>query len=170
MQPRTHSPVRRARAKLALAATGCAGLALSGCFLASVSGGAVDAVGPRVCWVLVAAGIVGTSLASSGRGNGWLLLFGLQPIWIAYAFATGQPGLILGCVAHSLAQMNGFLRSTRTSDGAPPEPAAGDADGGCLPAELAPALAGHPDQFPHVPPIHPRGVRGSVTDRPIRNA
>lgn len=65
----------------------------------------------RICWVLVIAGIIGTALASCGNRTGWLGLFGLQPVWIAYAICTDQHGLILGCAAYGVAQLNGFLRS-----------------------------------------------------------
>jgi hypothetical protein len=65
-----------------------------------------------ICWALALAGIAGTVLASFGWRVGWLLLFGLQPVWIAYALATGQTGLILGSAAYAVAQLNGFLRGT----------------------------------------------------------
>lgn len=63
-----------------------------------------------ICWLLVVTGITGTALASFGGRFGWLLLFGLQPLWIAYALATGQGGLVLGSVAYGAVQLNGFLR------------------------------------------------------------
>ena len=63
-----------------------------------------------VCWLLVAGGVAGTFLAGVGRRWAWLILFGLQPVWIAYALATGQPGFVLGSLAHAGAQLNGWLR------------------------------------------------------------
>jgi len=63
-----------------------------------------------VCWLLVAGGVAGTFLAGDGRRWAWLMLFGLQPVWIAYAVATGQPGFVLGSVACAGAQLNGYLR------------------------------------------------------------
>jgi len=63
-----------------------------------------------VCWVLVVGGVVGTYLAGMGRRWAWLLLFGLQPVWIAYAVATGQFGFVLGSLAYAFAQLNGYLR------------------------------------------------------------
>ena len=67
---------------------------------------------PIFCWALVVAGIAGTAMISCERRCGWLLLFGLQPLWVSYAVATGQHGLILGSLAYGIAQLNGFLRST----------------------------------------------------------
>jgi hypothetical protein len=63
-----------------------------------------------ICWLLAVGGIAGTAVASFGGRFGWLLLFGLQPLWITYALATGQGGLILGSVAYSAVQLNGYLR------------------------------------------------------------
>lgn len=63
------------------------------------------------CWLLVGAGITGTFLAGRGIAWGWLLLVGLQPLWISYAIATGQYGFIFGALAYGGAQMSGFLRS-----------------------------------------------------------
>lgn len=63
-----------------------------------------------VCWLLVVGGVVGTYLAGSGRRWAWLVLFGLQPVWIAYAVATGQPGFVLGSMAYAGAQLNGYLK------------------------------------------------------------
>jgi hypothetical protein len=64
-----------------------------------------------VCWVLVIAGIVGTMLAGRGVGWGWLLLFGLQPLWVGYAVATEQYGFVVSAVAFSIGQLQGYLRS-----------------------------------------------------------
>ena len=69
------------------------------------------------CWLLVIAGISGTTLASNGNRYGWLLLFGLQPLWIAYALCTDQPGLIFGSLAYGMAQLNGLLVSWRKANG-----------------------------------------------------
>jgi hypothetical protein len=69
------------------------------------------------CWAMVVAGITGTALASAGNRYGWLLLFGLQPLWITYACCTGQTGLILGSLAYGAAQLNG-LRVSWTLTGA----------------------------------------------------
>ena len=64
-----------------------------------------------VCWSLVVVGIAGTALAANGVSWGWLIQFGLQPLWIAYAIVTGQHGFIVAALAHALAQLYGFLRS-----------------------------------------------------------
>jgi hypothetical protein len=69
-----------------------------------------DTVQRIVCWALVAGGVTGTYLASAGMRCGWLILLGLQPVWIAYALVTGQYGFILGSVAYAGAQLNGYLR------------------------------------------------------------
>jgi hypothetical protein len=65
------------------------------------------------CWVLVGGGVAGTSLAGAGRSGGWLVLLGLQPIWIAYALATAQPGFVFGSLAYAAGQLNGYLTSRR---------------------------------------------------------
>lgn len=69
-----------------------------------------EAVLQGVCWLLVVGGVAGTFLAGDGRRWAWLILFGLQPVWIAYAVATDQPGFVLGSVAYAGAQLNGYLR------------------------------------------------------------
>ena len=74
-----------------------------------------------VCWLLVVAGITGTALASNGNRYGWLVLFGLQPLWITYAFCTGQTGLILGSLAYGAAQLNGLRVSWRKCSESRPE-------------------------------------------------
>ena len=51
-----------------------------------------------------------------GGRFGWLLLFGLQPLWITYALCTDQLGLVLGPLAYAVAQLNGFLRGGQTSE------------------------------------------------------
>ena len=65
------------------------------------------------CWGLVVAGILGTHMASRDVSWGWLLLVSLQPLWIAYAFATEQYGFAVGSVAYGAGQLNGFLRASR---------------------------------------------------------
>ncbi|MGD8377545.1 MAG: hypothetical protein PVF68_15540, partial [Acidobacteriota bacterium] len=92
------------------ASVGLAGLLV---LAASAEGGEGGPAGTLslVCWALVIAGIGGTALASCGRCAGWLLLLGLQPIWIAYAICTDQPGLVLGSLAYGVAQLNGLLVS-----------------------------------------------------------
>jgi hypothetical protein len=62
------------------------------------------------CWGLVVGGVTGTFLAGAGMRCGWLILLGLQPLWIAYALVTGQHGFMLGSVAYAGAQLNGYLR------------------------------------------------------------
>ena len=64
-----------------------------------------------VCWSLVLTGIAGTALAAHGVSWGWLILFGLQPLWVAYAITTGQHGLIPGALACGIAHLNGFFRT-----------------------------------------------------------
>lgn len=66
-----------------------------------------------VCWFLVVAGVTGTAMSSSGCRFGWLLLVGLQPLWIAYALCTDQTGLIAGSLAYGVAQYNGLRVSWR---------------------------------------------------------
>jgi hypothetical protein len=68
-----------------------------------------------VCWVLVVGGVAGTFLAGAGCRWGWLLLLGLQPVWISYALVTAQHGFVLGSLAYAGAQLNGFLRASRQS-------------------------------------------------------
>ena len=63
-----------------------------------------------VCWGLVVGGVTGTFLAGLGARCGWLIMLGMQPLWIAYALVTGQYGFVLGSVAYAGAQVNGYLR------------------------------------------------------------
>jgi hypothetical protein len=65
------------------------------------------------CWGLVVGGVAGMFLAGAGCRWGWLLLLGLQPVWIAYALVTAQHGFVLGSLAYAGAQLNGFLRASR---------------------------------------------------------
>ncbi len=67
------------------------------------------------CWFLVLAGIAGTLLLGNGNSWGWLIMFGLQPLWVAYAIATQQHGLIPGALAYGAVQLNGFIRSRASS-------------------------------------------------------
>ena len=67
------------------------------------------------CWFLVLAGIAGTLLVGNGSSWGWLIMFGLQPLWVAYAIATQQHGLIPGALAYGAVQLNGFIRSRASS-------------------------------------------------------
>ncbi len=71
------------------------------------------------CWFLVLAGIAGTLLIGNGISWGWLIMFGLQPLWVAYAIATEQHGLIPGALAYGAVQLHGFIRSRASS---PPRP------------------------------------------------
>jgi len=70
-----------------------------------------DAILQSVCWLLVGGGVAGTFLAGRGRRWAWLVLFGLQPVWIVYAVITGQPGFVLGSLAYAAAQLSGYLRN-----------------------------------------------------------
>ena len=74
-----------------------------------------------VCWSLVVAGIAGTGLAGHGISWGWLILFGLQPLWIAYGIVTEQHAFILAALACGIAQANGFVRSCASSASEPSE-------------------------------------------------
>lgn len=65
-----------------------------------------------VCWGLVMGGVSGTFLAGAGFRIGWLILLGLQPVWIAYSVVTGQFGFVLGSVAYAGAQVNGYVRAS----------------------------------------------------------
>ncbi len=67
------------------------------------------------CWLLVLAGIAGTLLLGYGISWGWLILLGLQPLWVAYAIATDQHGLIPGALAYGAVQLNGFVRGRSSS-------------------------------------------------------
>jgi hypothetical protein len=102
------SPVRELTCSLAASAG-----------LAAVILGVGIVTGSRPCatalasWGLVLAGILGTHLAGRNVPWGWLLLVSLQPLWIAYAFATEQYGFAVGSLAYGLGQLNGFLRSRR---------------------------------------------------------
>lgn len=92
----------------------CASVLLAGLAFAAGAGPLpATLVVSTSCWVLVAAGVLGTFLASRGVSWGWLLLVGLQPLWISYAIATGQYGFILGALAYGGAQLNGFVRTRR---------------------------------------------------------
>jgi len=64
-----------------------------------------------VCLGLVVGGVSGTFLASAGVRAGWLLLLGMQPMWIAYSVVTGQYGFVVGSVAYAGAQLNGYLHA-----------------------------------------------------------
>jgi len=85
----------------------------------AVAGGAAsaDTCLTVVCWFLVVAGILGTTLASRGIGWGWLLLVSLQPLWIAYAMLTDQYGFAISALAYGAGQLNGFLRSRDSAVG-----------------------------------------------------
>jgi hypothetical protein len=63
------------------------------------------------CWILVGAGVAGTFLAGANYRSGWLILLGLQPIWIAFALLTDQYGFVPGSIAYAAAQLNGYLRA-----------------------------------------------------------
>jgi hypothetical protein len=67
------------------------------------------------CWLLVLAGIAGTLLIGNGISWGWLTMFGLQPLWVAYAIVTQQHGLIPDALAYGAVQLNGFIRSRALS-------------------------------------------------------
>jgi hypothetical protein len=67
------------------------------------------------CWFLVLAGIAGTLLIGNGISCGWLIMFGLQPLWVAYAVATEQHALIPGALAYGAVQLNGFIRTRISS-------------------------------------------------------
>ncbi len=99
-----------------------AGVLLGGSALGTLITLAARTSGPagpdasRLCWALVIVGIVGTMMAGRGIGWGWLLLFGLQPLWIGYALVTEQYGFVVSAVAYGVGQLQGYLRS-RTSIG-----------------------------------------------------
>lgn len=93
-----------------LAATSLLGAALVVGLTGGVAAAARDAVMGGTCWLLVAGGVTGTFLAGTGRRLGWLILLGMQPLWIAYAIVTGQYGFVPGSLAYAAAQFNGYLR------------------------------------------------------------
>lgn len=106
---------RRPRSAGALGEIGMAlggSLLVGGALLAAVTGPAPSpALLPVFCWALAGAGVTGTFLAGRGISWGWLILVGLQPLWITYAVATAQYGFIFAALAYGGAQVNGFLRS-----------------------------------------------------------
>jgi len=120
--PETQSPWRGARtiAMVALVSLVLATLVRRGYAAGLGSHGLLSPT--MLCWILVSCGIAGTAVASSGGRIGWLVLFSLQPIWIAYALTTDQAGLILGCLFSAAAHLNGFLRGNRTSPASCPMP------------------------------------------------
>ena len=122
MKPQQFTPKRKAGALTSVVAVLVVSLGLSALLwfgarssLFASHGNLSPACLSLLCWALVIVGILGTALASYGGRLGWLLLFGLQPIWIAYALCTDQNGLILGSLAYGLAQLNGFLKSAKSN-------------------------------------------------------
>lgn len=115
MKPRTYRTPCWAAAFARVIAVLFLSLGLSALLWSRVLGGGLEGGAPSwgfplICWLLALGGITGTAVTSFGGRFGWLLLFGLQPLWITYALATGQGGLVLGSVAYSAVQLNGYLR------------------------------------------------------------
>jgi hypothetical protein len=108
------------RTACAVAATLGLSIAASLALLAIAHGELAPSVRPvllsGVCWTLVAGGIAGTYLAGAGMRCGWLVLLGMQPIWIAYAIVTGQVGFVLGSVAYAGGQLNGYMRASSRAE------------------------------------------------------
>jgi hypothetical protein len=110
--PNSQGPIRR-RSLVAILATLALAISLGGT-LVLVEAYSDTATGGTMlrttCWALVVGGVAGTFLAGAGVRCGWLILLGLQPVWIAYALVTGQYGFMLGSIAYAGAQVNGYLR------------------------------------------------------------
>ena len=104
---RLSQPVAAAVATLVLASIFSAALVL---FTLVNDSAATESLLRFTCWFLVGAGVTGTFLAGAGYRSGWLILLGLQPIWIAYALITDQYGFVPGSIAYAAAQLNGYLR------------------------------------------------------------
>jgi hypothetical protein len=69
-------------------------------------------------WGLSAIGIAGIFLAGSSKKVGWLLGFGVQGLWIAYAVATHQWGFIASALAYASVYGRNWLRWRRAEQAA----------------------------------------------------
>ncbi|WP_129785528.1 hypothetical protein [Promicromonospora panici] len=62
-------------------------------------------------WAWVLTGLQVLALWAAGRHHSWAWLVGggVQPVWIAYAVATGQWGFVPGCLASGAVQVRNYL-------------------------------------------------------------
>jgi hypothetical protein len=67
--------------------------------------------------VVIAAGILGLWLAGNDRPTGWGLAAAAHLLWLPYALAAGQPGLVLAVVAFGLICLLNCRRNSRTRRG-----------------------------------------------------
>lgn len=107
------------RPHLAIALTLAAAITAGGALIVVTAACGDDAVRGSVlhatCWLLVGGGVTGTFLAGAGKRSGWLVLLGMQPVWIAYAVVTGQYGFVAGSLAYAGGQLNGYVRAGTTA-------------------------------------------------------
>lgn len=61
-------------------------------------------------WSLAAVGLWGLWLAGSRKRAGWLVCFGAQGLWIAYALATEQYGFIATALAYGFVYARNWRR------------------------------------------------------------
>lgn len=64
-------------------------------------------------FVLSGIGIVGIILAGSKYKLGWLIGFGVQPLWIVFAITTGQYGFILNACIYAAVYARNWLKWRR---------------------------------------------------------
>lgn len=112
---------QNAASRRAAALTLLAGVLLGG-LLIGLGGrnpdSATETVLVLACWLLIVGGIAGTLLAGYGSCWGWLILLGLQPVWVGYAVATHQYGFVLSAVAYGIGHLKGFWHSQGPRTGA----------------------------------------------------
>lgn len=60
--------------------------------------------------VLAAIGILGIFLAGQKRKVGWAFGFGVQLLWIVFAFRTEQYGFILSAIAYGIVYGRNWLK------------------------------------------------------------
>jgi hypothetical protein len=68
-------------------------------------------------WAWILTGLQVAAMWSAGRGwsAGWLLGAAVQPVWIAYAFVTGQEGFVIGCLVSGFVQLSNYMRPAFTT-------------------------------------------------------
>lgn len=72
---------------------------------------------PFWSWLLTAVGVTGLYLAGRKSKAGWVVGFGAQALWIAYAIATRQWGFIASAVAYGAVYARNWLRWRRDARG-----------------------------------------------------
>lgn len=60
-------------------------------------------------YTLAAVGILGLYLAGKQRRIGWLVGFGAQALWLAYAVVTNQYGFIVTAIAYAVVYAKNWL-------------------------------------------------------------